>query len=294
MVPRPHMSITTMPNQFLPLTTEHRASFVTRLLQRSYEQHGRRDTYARTRDMYRLVHWHTSAQRDEMLHRLALNPSLQAQLWLMYDLYDEESHFKDQIRVFETLAQQAAARQNLVDSQLQGAILSLITTNRDQLIFQATRLPPDTALAVAPASPEPDNALPSPVVAQPAVPDLPRSPSPYLPQTPPSPRSPGSHPDQPIDLALTPPPGLAPRPRRPLNSSGSEVDDQGAVFHRDGHPCTSMFAHGPDYATDSGVEAPLRDEEQRAQASHDDALNRAVWREAIEGYGDSDFSIHKD
>ena len=77
-----------------------------------------------------------------------------------------------------------------------------------------------------------------------------------------------------------PPP--APRPRRrAFGSSGSEVDDEGHLYHRDGRRCRSMWAHGADYETDSGLEREIHSAEGYMILREELREDRRVRREAV-------------
>lgn len=85
-------------------------------------------------------------------------------------------------------------------------------------------------------------------------------------------------------------PASPPHRRRPLNSDGSEVDSAGQVFHaRDGRPCHSMWAHGPDYSTDEVLERDIHEEERIADMHLNDLRTREAFRAVAASGGYPDF-----
>lgn len=198
------------------------------------------------RDIEAQLELHDPDLREIVLDRLGEQPDIRDELQTYWDMRDEAALLRDQAHVLYDLYRQASDRRGLFALHNANRVARFMRMGWRDTITNAmnglgTEIDPIDVDVYETASEDDDNNKSTSDAAD-------RSENP-------------------------------PRPRHPINSSGSEADNQGQVYHRDGRACRSMWPHGPDYETDSGVEEPVREQLQQEVQTAEITRERQIWRQ---------------
>lgn len=199
-------------------------------------------------------------ERDRLLTRLNLHPRVRDQIQDYWDLMDTAHYLADQRHIFESLLRQNRDRQLLHNYQADQIAILLLNWGADDILHD---LSPGMGTPTDPVDVDHYETASDGDSDHPSMPSLITI-------------------DDVAEVPLSPV-----LPRRPINSSGSEVDINGIHYHRDGRPCTSTFPHGPDYQTDTDLEREFNDAADILHQAEHILATEEVFRQLREG-GDSD------
>lgn len=235
-------------------------------------------------ELYQRLHVREVDHRDQMLQRLERSPTFHDAVQNYWDIMDSRDLFIDLTRVLGDIRRRYRDRARLHHMHLDHEFLRLLAIGLDHTlvaIAPGVGTPEDPVdldlFLTASEAEDHDDGAPAPPTLEERL---------SLPQADPGP-PPG------LASRLSDPPDSIHSERRPYGSEGSEVDSTGQIYHaRDGRPCHSMFAHGPDYSTDEVLERDLHAEEDFMEYQQNALASLDILRE-MAAEGDSDFSIHR-